>query len=40
MGPTNLALVKLFQADQKLRVQQERLDAATKNVRVQEAQGK
>ncbi len=36
MGPTNLALVKLFQADQKLRAAQERLDAATKNVRVQE----
>jgi len=36
MGPTNVALVKLFQADQKLRGAQERLDAATKNVRVQE----
>jgi predicted nucleic acid-binding Zn-ribbon protein len=36
MGPTNLALVKLYQADQKLRAAQERLDAATKNVRVQE----
>jgi uncharacterized protein len=36
MGPTNLALVKLFQADQKLREAQARLDAATRNVRVQE----
>jgi predicted nucleic acid-binding Zn-ribbon protein len=36
MGPTNLALDKLFQADQQLRSAQERLDAATKNVRVQE----
>jgi predicted nucleic acid-binding Zn-ribbon protein len=36
MGPTNLALVKLFQADQQLRRAQERLDAATKDVRVQE----
>ena len=36
MGPTNVALVKLFQADQSLREAQERLDAATKNVRVQD----
>ena len=36
MGPTNLALVKLFRADQALRDAQERLDAATKNVRIQE----
>lgn len=36
MGPTNIALVKLFQADQKLRAAQARLDATTKNVRVQE----
>jgi predicted nucleic acid-binding Zn-ribbon protein len=36
MGPTNVALVKLFQADQKLREAQSRLDATTKNVRVQE----
>src|SRR4051812_9336591 len=36
MGPTNVALVKLFQADQKLREAQGRLDATTKNVRIQE----
>jgi predicted nucleic acid-binding Zn-ribbon protein len=36
MGPTNVALVKLFRADQALREAQQRLDAATKNVRVQE----
>jgi len=36
MGPTNLALVKLFQADQQLREAQGRLDAVTKNVRIQE----
>jgi uncharacterized protein len=36
MGPTNVALVKLYQADQKLREAQGRLDATTKNVRVQE----
>jgi predicted nucleic acid-binding Zn-ribbon protein len=36
MGPTNVALVKLFRADQQLREAQERLDAAAKNVRVQE----
>src|SRR6185436_10769403 len=36
MGPTNVALVKLFQADQKLREAQGRLDATTKNVRIQD----
>ncbi len=36
MGPTNIALVRLFQADQALRAAQARLDAAQKNVRVQE----
>src|SRR5215212_5834907 len=36
MGPTNIALVNLYQADQRLREAQSRLDAATKNVRVQE----
>src|SRR4051794_26513262 len=36
MGPTNIALVNLFRADQALREAQERLDAASKNVRVQE----
>lgn len=36
MGPTNVALVKLFQADQQLRAAQAKLDAATKNVRIQE----
>jgi uncharacterized protein len=36
MGPTNVALVNLYQADQRLREAQARLDAATKNVRVQE----
>lgn len=36
MGPTNVALVKLFRADQALREAQERLEAAGKNVRVQE----
>lgn len=36
MGPTNVALVKLFEADQKLREAQGRLEATTKNVRVQE----
>jgi predicted nucleic acid-binding Zn-ribbon protein len=36
MGPTNVALVKLFQVDQKLRQAQGRLDVATKDVRVQE----
>jgi len=36
MGPTNLALVKLFKADMKLREAQGRLDATTKNVRIQD----
>src|SRR3954447_6482826 len=36
MGPTNVALVNLFQADQQLRAAQGRLDAVTKNVRLQE----
>ncbi len=36
MGPTNIALVKLFQADQALRAAQSRLDDAQRNVRIQE----
>jgi predicted nucleic acid-binding Zn-ribbon protein len=36
MGPTNVALVKLFRVDQKLRQAQGRLDVATKDVRVQD----
>ncbi|HET6248102.1 MAG TPA: C4-type zinc ribbon domain-containing protein [Tepidisphaeraceae bacterium] len=36
MGPTNVALVKLFHNDQALREAQGRLDAASKNVRIQE----
>jgi predicted nucleic acid-binding Zn-ribbon protein len=36
MGPTNIALVKLFQADQALRKAQARLDDAQRNVRIQE----
>jgi uncharacterized protein len=36
MGPTNVALVKLYQADQALREAQARLDAAARNVRIQE----
>jgi uncharacterized protein len=36
MGPTNVALVTLYQADQQLREAQGRLEAATRNVRVQE----
>jgi predicted nucleic acid-binding Zn-ribbon protein len=36
MGPTNVALVKLFEADRKLRDAQERLDSAAHNVRIQE----
>lgn len=36
MGPTNVALVKLFQADLALREAQGRLDAVAKNVRIQE----
>jgi predicted nucleic acid-binding Zn-ribbon protein len=40
MGPTNIALVKLYRADQDLRAAQEKLDAATKNVRIQERRAK
>ena len=36
MGPTNVALVKLYQADQALRAAQGRLDSASRSVRVQE----
>jgi len=36
MGPTNNALVKLYQADQQLREAQSRLDSVTRNVRLQE----
>ena len=36
MGPTNVALVKLFRADQALRDAQSLLDAAARNVRIQE----
>src|SRR5436190_9240735 len=36
MGPTNIALVKLYDADQKLREAQGRLDATTRNVRIHE----
>ena len=36
MGPTNVALVKLFQADLQLRAAQTRLEAASKDVRVQQ----
>lgn len=36
MGPTNIALVKLFKADQQLREAQSRLDAVTRNVRIQQ----
>jgi hypothetical protein len=36
MGPTNVSLVKLFRADQTMREAQQRLDAVTKNVRVQQ----
>jgi len=36
MGPTNVALVNLFNADQDLRNAQAKLDEAGKNVRVQE----
>ena len=36
MGPTNVALVKLFQADQQLREAQGRLDATSRSVRIQE----
>lgn len=36
MGPTNVALVKLFRAEQALREAQSRLDAAARNLRIQE----
>src|SRR5271155_4927571 len=36
MGPINVALVRLFRADQKLREAQGRLDAVSKNVRIQQ----
>jgi uncharacterized protein len=36
MGPTNVALVKLYQADQQLRAAQSRLDAASRDVRIQQ----
>jgi predicted nucleic acid-binding Zn-ribbon protein len=36
MGPTNIALVKFYRADQQVREAQGRLDAATKDVRIQE----
>ncbi|MGH7176550.1 MAG: zinc ribbon domain-containing protein [Tepidisphaeraceae bacterium] len=36
MGPTNVALVRLFQVDQELREALARLEAANKDVRVQE----
>lgn len=36
MGPTNVALVRYFQADQQVRTAEARLQAATKDVRVQE----
>ncbi|MEM6561864.1 MAG: hypothetical protein AAF656_09695 [Planctomycetota bacterium] len=35
MGPTNQALLTLFQADTELRAAQERLDAATRGIRIQ-----
>lgn len=40
MGPTNQAMVKLFNADQKYRVAQARYDAASKDVRLQESRVK
>lgn len=36
MGPTIISLVKLYQADQKVRAAQARLDDASRNVRLQE----
>ncbi|MDP9174920.1 MAG: C4-type zinc ribbon domain-containing protein [Planctomycetota bacterium] len=36
MGPMNIALVGLYRADQRLREAQSRLDAVSKNVRVQQ----
>ncbi len=40
MGPNNIALVKLSQADQALRSAQQRLEAATRDVRIQEKRTK
>ena len=37
MGPSNVALVKLFEADQKLREAQGRLDATTRMARGKDA---
>jgi hypothetical protein len=36
MGPINIALVKLYQADQKVHAAQARLDEASRNLRIQE----
>lgn len=36
MGPTNVALVKLFEADQAYRQAQQKLEAASRGVRIQE----
>jgi predicted nucleic acid-binding Zn-ribbon protein len=36
MGPINIALVKLYQADQRLREAQARLDSVSRNARIQE----
>jgi uncharacterized protein len=36
MGPTNIALVKLFLAEREIRAAQARLDDAAKNLRIQE----
>jgi uncharacterized protein len=36
MGPTNVALVKLYRADQKVRAAEARLEDASRNVRLQE----
>ncbi len=36
MGPTNIALVNYYRADQRVREAQARLDAATRDVRIQE----
>src|SRR3982750_2885973 len=36
MGPTNIALVRFYQADQQVRAAQAKLEAATKDVRIQE----
>lgn len=40
MGPTNVALVKLYEADQACREAKNRLDAASRGVRVQERKGR